>query len=85
MTLRATDKFKVWLLLLLVVLVLVIISVAEPPLIWAALAPGGQGPGANCGSDLLGSALGKKRQLQGAPAPFTKIFHFELFKSELLI
>ena len=56
MTLRATDKFKVWLLLLLVVLVLVIIRVAEPPLIWAAPAPGGQGPRADGGSDLLGSA-----------------------------
>ena len=29
-------------------------SVAEPPLFWAAPAPGGQGPGAD--SDLLGSA-----------------------------
>ena len=31
-------------------------SVAEPPLFWAAPAPGGQGPGADSGSDLLGSA-----------------------------
>ena len=33
-------------------------SVAEPPLFWAATAPapGGQGPGADCGSDLLVSA-----------------------------
>ena len=54
-------------------------SVSEPPLFWAALAPapGGQGPGADSGSDLLGSAPapGKKRQLQAAPAPYTKIFH----------
>ena len=32
------------------------ISVAELPLFWAAPAPGGQGPGADSGSDLLGSA-----------------------------
>ena len=33
-------------------------SVAEPPLFWAAPAPalGGQGPGADSGSHLLGSA-----------------------------
>ena len=64
-------------------------SVAEPPLFWAAPAPapGRQGPGADSGSDLLGSAPapGKKRRLQAAPAPYTKIFHFELLKSELLI
>ena len=38
-------------------------SVAEPPLFWAAPAPDGQGPGADSGSDLLGSAPapGKKR------------------------
>ena len=36
-------------------------SVAEPPLFWAASASGGQGPGADSGSDLLGLAL--------APAP----------------
>ena len=46
-------------------------SVAEPPLFWAAPAPDGQGPGADSGSDLLGSA----------PAPYTKIFHFKLSKS----
>ena len=65
----------------------VISSVAEPPLFWAAPAPGCQGPGADSGSDLLGSAPapGKKRRLQAAPAPYTKIFHFELLKSELLI
>ena len=43
-------------------------SVAEPPLIWAAPAPGCQGPGADSGSgsDLLGSAPapGKKRRLR---------------------
>ena len=41
-------------------------SVAEPPLIWAAPAPDGQGPGADSGSDLLGSAPapGKKRRLR---------------------
>ena len=64
-------------------------SGAEPPLFWAAPAPapGGQGPGADSGSDLLGSALapGKKRRLKAAPAPYTKIFNFELLKSELLI
>ena len=45
-------------------------SVAEPPLFWAAPAPGGQGPAADSGSDLLGSAPapGKKRRLQAAPA-----------------
>ena len=45
-------------------------SVAEPPLFWAAPAPDGQGPGADSGSDLLGSASapGKKRRLQAAPA-----------------
>ena len=36
-------------------------SVAEPPIFWAAPAPGGQGPAADSGSDLLGSAP--------APAP----------------
>ena len=59
-------------------------SVAEPPLFWVAPAPGGQGPGADSSSDLLGSAPGKKRRLQAAPAPYTKIFHYELLKSELL-
>ena len=41
-------------------------SVAELPLFWAAPAPGRQGPGADSGSDLLGSAPapGKKRQLR---------------------
>ena len=60
-----------------------VISVAEPPLFWAAPAPGGQGPGADSGSDQLGSAPapGKKRRLQVAPAPYTKIFHFNLSKS----
>ena len=55
--------------------------VAEPPLYWAALAPGRQGPRADSGSDLLGSAPapGKKRRLQAAP--YTKIFHFMLSKS----
>ena len=32
------------------------ISFAEPPLFWAAPAPDGQVPGADSGSDLLGSA-----------------------------
>ena len=42
------------------------LSVAEPPLFYVAPAPDGQGPGANSGSDLLGSAPapGKKRWLQ---------------------
>ena len=42
-------------------------SVAEPPLFWAAPAPGGQGPGADSGSDLLGSAPapGKKKAAPG--------------------
>ena len=57
---------------------LVLRSVAEPPLFWAAPAPGRQGPGADSGSgsDLLGSAPapGKKGWLQAAPAPYTKIF-----------
>ena len=61
-------------------------SVTEPPLFWVAPALGRQGPGADSGhgSDLLGSApapaLGKKRRLQVALAPYTKIFHFELIK-----
>ena len=48
----------------------IINSVAEPPLFWA-LAPDGQGAGADSdsGSDLLGSAV--------APAPYTKNFHFK--------
>ena len=50
-------------------------SVAEPPLFWEAPAPDGQGLGADSGSDLLGSApaLCKKRRLQAAPAPYTKV------------
>ena len=42
------------------------VSVAEPPLCWEAPAPDGQGPGADIGSDLLGStpAPVKKRRLQ---------------------
>ena len=38
-------------------------SVAEPPIFWAAPAPDGQGPGADSGSDLLGTAPapGKKK------------------------
>ena len=60
-------------------------SVAEPPLFWAvpAPAPGGQGPGADSGSDILGSAPapGKKRRLQAAQAPYTKTFQFKLQKS----
>ena len=58
-------------------------SVAEPPLFWAAPVPDGRGPGADSGSDLLGSAPapGKKRRLQAAPAPYTKIFQFKLSKS----
>ena len=45
-------------------------SVAEPPLFRAAPAPDGQDPGADSGSELLGSAPapGKKRQFQAAPA-----------------
>ena len=50
-------------------------SVVEPPLFWAAPAPapGCQGPGADSGSDLLGSAPapGKKRRLR-LPAPTNK-------------
>ena len=46
-------------------------------------APVGQGPSADSSSDLLGSAPapGKKRRLQAAPAPCTKIFQFKLSKS----
>ena len=51
------------------------ISVAEPPLFWAALAPEVRGPGADSGS----------RQKKAAPAPYSNIFHFEFLKSELLI
>ena len=52
----------------------IINSVAEPPLFWA-LAPDGQGAGADSdsGSDLLGSAV--------ALAPYTKNFHFKRSKS----
>ena len=62
-------------------------SVAEPPLFRAAPAPDGQDPGADSGSELLGSAPapGKKRQFQAAPAPDTKIFHFKLSKSLMSI
>ena len=62
-------------------------SVAEQPLFWAAPAPApdDSGPGADSGSgsDLLWSAPapGKKRRLQAAQAPYTKIFHFQLSKS----
>ena len=54
-------------------------SIAEPPLLWVAPAPDGQGPRAESGSDLLGSAPvpGKKKT---APAPLTKNFHFKLSK-----
>ena len=64
----------------------VLISVAEPTLFWAAPALEVRGPGADSGSDQIGSAPapGKKRRLQVAPAPYTNIFHFELLKSELL-
>ena len=52
------------------------INVAEPPLFWAAPAPGHQGPGADSGSgsNLLGSAPapGKKRRLQAAQTPTNK-------------
>ena len=43
-----------------------LISVAEPPLFWAAPAPDGQGPRADSSSDLLGltQAPGKKRRLR---------------------
>ena len=62
-------------------------SVAERPLFWAAPAPEVRGPGADYGSDQIGSApaQGKKRRLQAALAPYTNIFHFELLKSELLV
>ena len=52
-------------------------SVAEPPLFWAAPAPEFRGPGADScsGSDQIGSAS----------APGTKIFYFEILKSELLM
>ena len=60
-------------------------SVTEPPLFWAA--PEVQGPGADSGSNQIGSALapGKKRRLQAAPAPCTKIFYFELLINELVM
>ena len=63
------------------------ISVAEPPHFWAAPAPEVRGPGANSGSDQIGSApaTGKKRRFQTAPAPCTKISHFELIRSELVM
>ena len=48
-------------------------SVAEPTLFWAA--PAVWGPGADCGSDQIGSAPGKNKP---APAPDTKICHLEL-------
>ena len=59
-------------------------SVVEPPLFLAAPAPDVRGPGADSGSDQIGSAPapGKKK---AAPAPYTNIFHFEFLKSELLM
>ena len=45
-------------------------SVAEPPHVWAAPAPEVRGPGADSGSDLIGSS----------PAPYAKMCHFELLK-----
>ena len=52
---------------------------------WAAPAPEVRGPGADSGSDQIGSAPGKKRKLQAALAPapcmhspYTKISYFEL-------
>ena len=55
-------------------------SVEEPPLFWAASAPEVRGPGANYGSDQIGSAPapGKKK---AALAPYTKIGNFERIKS----
>ena len=52
-------------------------------LLESAPAPVGQGPSADSSSDLLGSAPapGKKRRLQAAPAPCTKIYPFKLSKS----
>ena len=55
--------------------IIIISRVAEPPLYWAAPAPEVRGPGADSGSDQIGSA----------PAPYTNIYHFELLKSELLM
>ena len=62
-------------------------SVAEPPLFWASPTPEVKGPGADFGSDQIGSAPapGKKRGLQAAPTPNTNSFHFELLKSEFLM
>ena len=57
--------------------------VSEPPPIWAA--PAVRGPGADSGSDQIGSAQapGKKRRLQAASAPCTNNFHFELLSHVL--
>ena len=62
-------------------------SVTEPPLFWAAPALEVLDPGANSGSNQIGSAPapGKKRRLQSAPAPCTKIFYFELLINELVM
>ena len=52
-----------------------------------APAPEFRDPGADSGSDHIGSAPapGKKRRLQAAPTPYINIFYFELLKSELII
>ena len=52
------------------------ISVAEPPLFWAAPAPGRQGPGADSGSDLLGSAPAPQIRLSiSFPMLYSKLFN----------
>ena len=50
-------------------------SVAEPTFFLAAPAPEVGGPGADSGSDQIGSA----------PAPYTNIFPFEFLKGEILM
>ena len=51
------------------------VSVAEPPLFWAAPAPDVRGPGADQAKKAA-PALGKKGWLQAAPATDTNIFNF---------
>ena len=53
------------------------VSVAEPPLFWVASAPDVRDSGADSGSDEIGSAPAPGKKM-AAPAPYTKICHFEL-------
>ena len=58
------------------------VSVAEPPLFWAAPAPDVRGPGADQAKKAA-PALGKKGRLQAAPAPETYHFNFSSEKCNI--